>query len=211
MWRNLYRSVAALLADRDPAILAALPPWFTAADSHDRVPTAIVVRTFRRLAEEIGDPDLGLHAAERATLGTFEVIDFATRSSQDLGDALQRTCRYYQLINDAGTLALAVAGGTASVTHRSDASRSDRRHAVEFLLGSIACRCRQLTAGRWAARRVEFAHPRPAEVTAHTRVFGVAAEFGAEVDTIGFDASLLALPIATAEPVLAGVLDRYVA
>ena len=36
-------------------------------------------------------------------------------------------------------------------------------------------------------------------------------QFDGEADTIAFDPALLALPIATAEPVLAGVLDRYVA
>jgi AraC-like DNA-binding protein len=53
---------------------------------------------------------------------------------------------------------------------------------------------------------VRFKHEEPPDTSEHTRIFGCPVRFGADVNAIVFDPALLALPLRSADPVLAEIL-----
>lgn len=209
MWSVLFRSLAGVMAGARQDVLQQILQSLTPSGGGEQVPTATVVRVFNLLSVTLGDPDLGLHAGERAPIGTFEVIDYAVRASETLEDALVRVCRYYALINNAGYLGLHKAAAQTDLVHRSDADRNDRRQAVEFLYASIVSRSRQLVKD-WKLTAVRFAHDHPTDTREHERIFAAPVSFGQDDDAVAFRTADLRAPIENSQPALAAVMDHYV-
>jgi AraC-like DNA-binding protein len=158
----------------------------------------------------LGEPDLGLLAAEQSPLGTMGVPAYAISASDTLGDAYRRLTRLHRLIMDIGAVELVEDGDRARLAVRLPTSpdRVYRQVAEGYLLGWLR-RGRELTGVAWSPRVVRFRHAQPDKLDNHQRLFRAPLLFGESVDEIEFDRSLLALRIRSAEPGLAKILDRY--
>jgi AraC-like DNA-binding protein len=69
-------------------------------------------------------------------------------------------------------------------------------------------RGRAITGVDWSPRSVSFIHHEPASTERHQRLFRAPVRFSQPHDALAFDRALLARPLLTAEPALAGVLER---
>jgi len=186
----------------DPALIA---------DPDARLPAAVVFRAFEAAPGRAHDDLFGLHAGARAPLGAFAVFDVALRNSRTLGEAAERACRYYRLIDDRTEMKVIVDGDLARVTCRNLAMPSVSRTSSELLLATIVTRGRQLAGCEWPMRAVHFVAEGPRDHRAHERFFAAPVRFGQPADELVFDRSWLDRPVLDAEPSLATFFDRHIA
>jgi AraC-like DNA-binding protein len=165
-----------------------------------------VDRVLAELAAARGDPAFGLTLARESLARPLGLFGHLVWLSGTLRDAMTRATKFYGMISRRVTLTLHEDESLASI--RQHAVKGARRGSIlaEMPFASLALRARAATNGRFALRSVRFAHPgKPAP--AHREVFGVPVVFGADVDEIAFDAALLDLELAGAEPITAAALE----
>jgi AraC-like DNA-binding protein len=157
------------------------------------------------------DPDIGLHLAEHAELGSFDVHFYAMASSPTLGDAYQRMRRYQRLIHESSRIEIEERDDTAVLRHALAGGVAAPRHSAEFLIAAWVRAGRVVTGVGWAPRHIHFAHDAPADVREHRRLFAADVRFGMGENALALPMSLLQTPCTRADPALAALLDRYAA
>jgi AraC-like DNA-binding protein len=162
------------------------------------------------LAERLGDPMLGLHVATALPRGAYGLVEFVFRSAPTTREALDRLVRYVPLINNVLVFSVATHGDEVQVEARIAGEPSCLgRQANEFVLAIFFKVGREIAGQAWSPHRVWFAHEAPCDTTELARTFGTEAlVFGAGANGMSFDASLLDLPIPSADVALYSVLDR---
>jgi AraC-like DNA-binding protein len=182
----------------------------------------LVQRTQQRIAAEsfqalwtameqvADDPFFGLHLGEaRGGLPLGHVVFAAMLNSATMLQALQRYCRYHDLMADLLRPSLAVDQTMALLTVQSiQPGLRPGRQQVECVASLTVSVIRHLADGTFDGE-VRFAHPAPADDSEHRRVLGPRVRFAQSEDGIALDRALVERPIACADPELAGVLDRH--
>jgi AraC-like DNA-binding protein len=176
-----------------------------------RVPTSVAMSLLALAVEETGDDNIGLHLAERASLGSFDVHFYAMASSPTLGAAFERLCRYQRLIHDASRVELEVSNERVVLRHDMGAGRVAPRQTAEFLLTAWVRAGRTVTGIDWAPQRVHFAHVAPPDLSEHERFFRADLHFAMGENALVLARSLLEMPCVGADAALVAVLDRYAA
>jgi len=174
-----------------------------------RLPADLAFRIFERAPELTGDELFCLHAARAIPLGALEVMDFATRSSATMGDALERTVRYYALVDDRTTLSIERRGAVARLVGKNRSLPYAPRAATELLFAMVIARGEQLTGERVPLLEVKFRERPPLDPTGHRRFFGVPVSFCQPDDEICFEASWLEARCSSHDPALERFFDRY--
>lgn len=207
----LLRAIAAGLPAGHPAWAGFLrelgDPRLDAPDV--RIPFPALVRAWDLATSIAGDPAYGLHLAERLTVGAFDLVDYLTRSSPDLGSAFDVWVRYQRLVVDEAVFEIDRAPGVIRVramTRRTDVAAF--RQGIEYGLAGFLLRARQITGVMIGARAVRLERAvADADLTEHARVFGAPVSLGG-VDEIEFDSDVARLPIVHADAGLAQLLER---
>jgi AraC-like DNA-binding protein len=181
----------------DPAVLR---------DPDSRVSLRLLHRAWELAAARSGDPAFGLHAGEHAGLGTFEALDYAMWASDTLEDVLERLVRFYRVIGDDLATTLVRKGDWIHLRH---VSTHEPRHRAETRLAVLASRARELCGRGFRIHEVRFRHPAPADARPHRALFRCPVQFGCATTELVFAAEQLQLPVRTAKPGLASVLDRH--
>jgi AraC-like DNA-binding protein len=158
-----------------------------------------------------GDDNLGLHVAEQAELGSFDVHFYAMVSSPTLGAALERVCRYQGLIHETSEVRLEKSGDRVVLSHRLAGGLPAPRHTAELLLAAWVRGGRVATRTRWRPADVRFAHRAPRDVREHERFFGAPVRFATGENALVLPAALLDLPCRRTDPSLLSLLDQYAA
>jgi AraC-like DNA-binding protein len=83
--------------------------------------------------------------------------------------------------------------------------------STEVLLASLDVQLRALVNGPWPVRAVRLPYPRPEHAARYLELFSVPIEFDQAEVAIEFDASLLATPIAFADPATAKLAEQFCA
>ena len=173
------------------------------------VPMGVGLALLARGVEATGDANLGLHLAQHADPGSFDVHFYAMVSSPTLGAAFERLCRYQRLIHETTRVELTVEGEHATLRHRMPGGMAAPRQTAEFLIAAWVRAGRMATASSWAPSEVRFAHAAPAKVREHEEFFGAPVRFAAGENSLRMPAAHLATPCVRADPALLAVLDRY--
>jgi AraC-like DNA-binding protein len=163
-------------------------------------------RLWREAARRARDTELGLHVAQCAAVGAFDVLDYALCYSANLGDALGRILRFHRVLSDAWALDLTVRGGVA---HLRRTSEMPERHGTEALCALLLLRARKITARQLSPRFVRFSHAQPPDTKVHAALFSCPVYFDCTVTELAFDSADLALPTSKADAGLVAVLDRH--
>ena len=197
----------------DPASLLAFVGIEVAVleDPEASVPMRQVLGLIDHAVQVTGDENLGLHLAQHAEPGSFDVHLYAMVSSATLGDAFQCLCRYQRLIHDSTEVRLDIEDDRATLRHRMPGGVAAPRHSVEFLLAAWVRVGRMATGTAWLPMEVRFAHGEPARPDEHRRFFGAPVCFMAGENALVMPTSLLELPCTHADAVLFAMLDRYAA
>jgi AraC-like DNA-binding protein len=157
-----------------------------------------------------GDPALALHAAEQTPYGAFRVLDYLAASGATIGDGLGRVAAYFPLVDRRGALAVEDGGGDrVSVTFRSTEGVPLPQPAQEYTLAILVTRIRHILSPGWRPAEVRLAFPPPDDVREHTRIFGVAPRFGAEVAALALSRADWERPTSASDPGLFAALDDH--
>ncbi|MBM3804391.1 MAG: AraC family transcriptional regulator, partial [Acidimicrobiia bacterium] len=123
-------------------------------DPDERVPMSAGIGPLNHAEEVTGDSDIGLHLAEHADLGTFDVHFYAMLSSPTLTDAYERLCRYQRLIHETTEVTLDLEGKGATLRHRLPGGMAVPRHSAEFIVAAWVRAGRVVTETPWAPKKM---------------------------------------------------------
>lgn len=173
------------------------------------LPLALVHALYDAAAVSACDPFLGLNLARRWRRGAFGLLEFCCRTAPTVGAALSRLVRYVSLSNELVVVSLEHHHQTATIRHEIPGEpRCISRHGNEFFLSLVLLNIRAFTGTPWDPQRAWFAHDCPADTSELVALFGDRLEFGAGSNGLALDATLLDLPLVTADADLLPVLDR---
>lgn len=178
----------------------------TMSDPEARVPGETANALWDGVARASGDPDFGLHAAERMELGPLGLIEYLGRTSATLGEALRQVVRYVGILADPPEVSLSVAGDVAHFIVLRDAIP---RPLAEFAMAMLAIRIRQIAGSDLDPLGVDFGHAAPASTDEHARIFRATVCFEQPRTAMLLPRRALDRPLLTAEPQLARILEQH--
>lgn len=187
-----------------------------AEDPAGFVPVSTMTRAWEIVPALSNDPCFGLHAAESTPLGVYGPLDLAAMSSATVGEALTKAVRYYATMGAMSNLTITGAKpGTLFVGLEPVVRAStDLRHYVEHLFALVISRMRMATlalANENPRVEIRFVHAAPSAdvgTKEHARVLGPSVRFGTSANALIVDARTANLPLVTANPDLAPLLER---
>lgn len=167
----------------------------------------------RQVAQQLGQPDLGLRLGRSARLAHLGLLGYVLQSCGTLGAALERIQRYERLVNDINRLNWSLdqsAGGDAVVLRWGMERGRPGALVDECAIATLLQVTRQISGLHDAPVAVDFVNPAPADITPYAEFFGITPRFGQHETRISFPAALLQLPLQHPDPHLLGLLEKQV-
>jgi AraC-like DNA-binding protein len=177
-------------------------------DPEARVSTEMASALWREAVTTTSDRAFGVHVAQMLRPGTFDVLDYAVRSSPTLGEGARLYQRYVRILNTGARTALVVGDERVSMTF-TVAGPPLAPAWIEFVLASWVAVGRQTTDRDWAPIEVRFTHGRPKSLEEHRRFFRCPLKFSSESNTLVLSRAIFELPQVAADAGLCAVLKRH--
>jgi AraC-like DNA-binding protein len=135
------------------------------ADTDGQVPVAALETVLTHLSEHFETPLIGLQLAGEVQPAVFGVLGFLTQSCATFGDVLDMVIRYNGLLSNIGHTSLDHSPGKIHIQWDCRAGGElFRRHATEYVLGSMTVLMRALLYGKSSLPLyVHLAHPAPSK------------------------------------------------
>jgi AraC-like DNA-binding protein len=138
------------------------------------------------------------------------LLVYAALSSKTFGEAIKVLLRYVHVLNEAVEVSSTVSGDALILEFiLTEPKGKSVRQATEFGMANLVRGARFLTGTQLRPIEVGFGHPRSHEIAEFERFFGCPVHFGAKQNTVSFSSRQIALPIATADDRLLGILTGY--
>jgi len=179
-----------------------------ALEDGKRVDVRCQIAFLEQLSRTFKDDWIGLTLAAGCDLRKLGLLYYVAASSRTLGEGLKRLERYARVGSEA--LALRVdRGNVCSIkTSYVGFERHLDRHQTEFLILIAMRLCRHLAGRAFSPVAASFVHHRAGDRRKADRAFGCRVEFGADVDEVCFDATLLDARLVGDDPFLNEVLVK---
>jgi hypothetical protein len=160
----------ARLLRRDPRVPEeAIAPLDT-MDPDERLPILVVHELLEGALVLTQDPDLGLKAAREIRLGDYGAVEYAARSAQTWGEAMDVVGRYMRLLNGALEFGVREEGEHALIHLSSNVALP--RAAADFQSGAFHISGTNLWPPAFEPTfQVWFTHPKPANIDEYARTF----------------------------------------
>jgi AraC-like DNA-binding protein len=160
--------------------------------------------------ERVGDPAFPLRVAASTGIETYEVFGFAIMTSSTFRAGLEAASRYLKIWTDLATWDLSVSGKTAKlrlipspVRHRAS------RYAATCALAEVLHTSRAYLGVSWTPAEVQVSWRDTDDHEELRRFFGAPVTAVRSHPALVFDASLLDLPFAKADPMMASFFVTY--
>ena len=186
-------------------------------DPDARVPLARILRLWRAVAERRPDPAVALQVGSAVAVRELGLVGYAMAHSSTLADAYGRFARYCRIISEAIRIRLVEAHVDPAVTGQAHRVRLELeahpaldalRHPVNVRLASALAAGREITGTDLTPIEVRLPFPRPRRTRAYSRMFRCALRFDEPAAAMVFREEQMRLPLAAADPTLAGYLDE---
>lgn len=186
--------------DIDPALID---------QPHARVPFARVAKLWGRVAEQIGEPNVGLEVAELYRATDFHGLAIVLLASRDLRTALERFVRYHAVVNSALAMSLEEDPDRLSLLCSSVGVEERGVQVIEDARGAILMDLFREASSRELNRvEVVYTAPEPADITAHLALFRCPVVFGGTAWKISFSTADLEVPFLASNRELARYNDQ---
>lgn len=171
------------------------------AQANGRVGVGISRLVWDRALALTGNPLLGLRVGEAMKPNTFRVLGLATMSCATLEQAIGVMLRYQRLVSESGTLAAhPQPNGDVALAHSAQTLKLRiLPQQVEALLAGMARQALWLAGRPLVPQAVHFRHAALGDVQRYVECFGIAPQFGAEVNAITFAKADLQAPLPQAD------------
>ena len=197
-------------ADVEPLLVAVgLPPEIlTLGDA--RIPFRQNVELLELAAQHSGDSHFGLHLAAMMQSQNVGVLGYVATASATVADAAANVKRYYHVLSNAESFDSHTEGDQVVFEYRVlDVSARHSRQNDDMSLMSVLRFMQVITGKRLFAKRFESRHSAPAETTEYSRLLGAELCFGAARNALAFPASVLDLPVHSADDKLLAILKEH--
>lgn len=166
------------------------------------------LRLLELAARQGHEPAFGLRLGEHRLPSNVGPLAVATRDAPTLGHVLDLLVRHISLHNEALVIQVVRDGPltTLQMALNTGQAGQDRQGMELAVVAAFRALSLFLGAG-WRPRAVCFAHPAPASLAIHRRIFGPALSFGLAFNGIVCNTADLDAPNPSADPVMA----RYAA
>jgi len=177
------------------------------ADFGRRVDADTLFAGWEAVMRRLRDPGLPVRAARAAQASPRSAVSLLVEASATVGEALDQVTRYGSAWSTIYTLRVLPwrDGGVVVAVDGLGTDRLGERCEAEYTVAEIVLMLRAYAAAA-PASPVRFAHPAPARIAEHRRLFGPAVCFGASRTEVVVTAATLARPLRTARPGLAAIL-----
>jgi hypothetical protein len=115
------------------------------SDPDARLPHTTAIRLWQAAGRITNDPDLGLHVAGALQPGQFGALEYALRTSANLGAAFTRLSAYHRILHDAAQVLVEIDRNHAVVSHRLPLPGGAPRPVSEFIIAAWLVTSRQAT------------------------------------------------------------------
>ena len=177
-------------------------------DPEARIPLSVASEVLA-LAESVGEPGLGLRAAEGVQVGDLGIFEFVSRTCNTLGEAMETASHYRSLMYDGADLHLIHEPDCAKIRYRLHHPIASRTTFVEFALAACVVASRRALGFDGSPREVRFTHKEPAYAALYAQVFCAPVIFSAEHDEIIFGRRALDFPLVSADRAAHVIFRRY--
>ena len=177
-----------------------------------RVPAIDVPLLLAKAAALLDEPRLGVMLGSSANPQRHGLLAYLASTSETLGEVWRQLCRYIGLLNEGMELLVLPAGDEMAIGLSPDPAlpaSEGRRQLLSLASVTIVRASHDLTGGKARPLRVELACPAPAEPTFWSAAYGAPVVFAAPSSRIVFSAADAALPIVSADSMLAGILSKH--
>lgn len=175
-----------------------------------RVATEKVSHLWELAVERSRNPAIALSQHQVVRPANFDVVGYTMMSCANLRGAFDRLIRYLLILSDALTMTT-IEGHDC---YRIDfvllgGDRPIPRQRIEFIFVTVISFCRWISRSEVCPRAVELAYPAPAHLAPYRSVFGCPVLFDAERNSLTFAAADMNLALATFNPQLAELHERF--
>jgi AraC-like DNA-binding protein len=177
------------------------------ADFYRRVDADTLFAVWETLMRRLRDPGVPLRAVRAAQACPRSAVSLLVEASATVREAFDQVTRYSSAWSTIYTLRIQPwrDGGIVVSVDGLGTDRLGERCEAEYTVAEVVLMLRAYAAAA-PATPVRFAHPAPARIAEHRRLFGPTVCFGASRTEVVVDAATLALPLRTARPGLAAIL-----
>ncbi|KAA2265405.1 AraC family transcriptional regulator [Solihabitans fulvus] len=209
----MRRAVEAGLESHRLAHECGFPSWAMTNDDV-RVPSRLYLRTWEVVEHGLGDADAAVRIAERYVVGEVGLYDYLFTTAPTLGAGLALCGPYVGAIStnfrfEPGPETEQEISFEVAMINGDGRGRD---LAMQWALAAIFTRSRLVTGAPVSPTHVAFRQSAPRTHAGLVEVFGTSAiDFDAPVDSVSFRTADLELPLHTADPRLAAILQRYAA
>lgn len=208
--RALLDACARLGLDTAKILEAAGLDPATLQDPDARIPVEQVDALWQKAYALSNDPNLALHAIEVVPFGAYRVVDFLATTAPTIGAALAKVSDYFPLINAVVRLPYSLGEREVIVGLEAPSRPSTiTRPYAEYTLAAVFLRTRAATNQPYPLIRVDFSHPRPADIREHERIFECPVTFGADTCRMVIAREVWDTPRTGSNPALFSVLDTH--
>ncbi|WP_036049298.1 AraC family transcriptional regulator [Bradyrhizobium sp. Tv2a-2] len=180
------------------------------SDADTLIPVAAVLELLERSAAAANVDDFGLRMAARRSLAHLGPVGLVAREEPTLRDAIRLFERHFRLRTEMLILNLEEDDDVASLAVRiMFATRGSTRQVIELIVGIVFRTLKALAGDKWGPESVHFSHPPPLRRTTHGTFFRCRPHFASTFDGLLLRPRDLSAPIATADPVMAHYVRRY--
>jgi AraC-like DNA-binding protein len=159
----------------------------------------------------VGDEHLGLRAAEIVPFGGYGVLDYLLFATPTLGEVLNRTSRFYRLINSNAELRLRRHKRFVLVELYNSNITSQQRLGLsaEYSFAMLLLRVRLAYGKEFKPEKVCFTHSAPPNTALHRKLFRSPMHFGQAVNSLVFSEDLPVAKTGQSDPELAEMLEHH--
>lgn len=211
--KGLLYAVTQCGADAGALIQAAGLDQSPLEDPDGRVPMATMQRLWALAVQATGDPHLDLHIAQHVHHSSYGVLAYVLMHSPTLGVAIHKLCRYQDIVCNGTRISLNHLDDSVELVIDITSPAVVYPHFVVNSELSIYLHMLRLLSGEsFDPEAVHLAYPAPADTREHVRVFAPApVQFGTPYSALRLPATVLDLPIPTADPQLLALLEPHAA
>lgn len=178
--------------------LIALLPDGTCEDANEetRYPADKVPLIWQWLEQQSSESNVGFRLARQLRLKSQTMLAFLMMSSETLGAGLDKVIKFQHLISEAIKCSIEVQDNDCSFVFQSNSDPDfEIRQQNEYAALLFHHWLSDLLGKSWRLKRIDFAHPKPCDVSEHKKLFQCELLFSASVNRFIFEESLLKLPI----------------
>ena len=178
------------------------------SDPDGRVPVSKTIRLWRRLANQIEDPDLGLEIGTTFKVKEAGVVGYAMAYSDSVLGALRRIVRFAKLLNQRAELSLEELGDRWRLQALQQPLVPGFRQPIDEGIAGVLTALREISGREITPASLHFNYPRPEETAAHRRMLGQDLHFDEPRAAIVLWNRDIEAPILAADSHLTSYLDE---